>query len=140
MTVGILFSEAHVNVDNRWLKSRHQPPLVLTPLLAFLALAFCGCNAEGRRGPSRPLTSEELRGRDVFQADCSQCHNAYKKEPLQGPPLVGLFRHKEMPSGIPATDQHVRDTILLGRRNMPPFNSLIDEKQLNDLTAFLHTL
>jgi hypothetical protein len=45
-----------------------------------------------------------------------------------------------MPSGIPATDPHVRDTIMLGRRNMPRFNGALDEAQLSDLMAFLHTL
>lgn len=128
-----------MNVDNRWLRSLYQPPLLLISLLALLALACSGCTAEGR-GPTRPLNTEELRGRDVFQANCSQCHNAYKKEPLQGPPLVALFRNKEMPSGIPATDPHVRDTIMLGRRNMPRFNGALDEAQLSDLMAFLHTL
>jgi len=29
---------------------------------------------------------------------------------------------------------------MTGRRNMPPFNAVLDEKQLNDLMAFLHTL
>jgi mono/diheme cytochrome c family protein len=108
-------------------------------LLVILALIVSGCSAEGS-GSARPLNAQELRGRDLFQAACSQCHNAYKKEPLQGPPVVGLFRKKEMPSGIPATDPHVRDTILLGRRNMPPFNGMLDDRQLSDLMAFLHTL
>jgi len=139
LAIGILFSEANINVDNRCLKNLHQPHLHLIPLLALLAFSLCGCSAEGKR-PTHPLSDAELRGRDVFQTDCSECHNAYKKEPLQGPPLVALFHNKELPSGIPATDQHVRDTIQLGRRNMPAFNNLIDEKQLSDLMAFLHTL
>jgi len=121
------------------LRSRYQSRLFLIALLVLSALGWFGCSAEGK-GPTHPLNAAELRGRDVFQADCSECHNAYKKEPLQGPPLVAIFRHKELPSGIPATEQHVRDTILLGRRNMPAFNNLIDEKQLSDLMAFLHTL
>ena len=54
--------------------------------------------------------------------------------------MVGVFRRRELPSGIPATDQHVRDTILLGRRNMPPFNALLDDEQVNELLSFLHTL
>ena len=54
--------------------------------------------------------------------------------------MLGVFRKKELPSGIPATDQHVRETIVLGRRNMPPFNALLDDQQLNELLAYLHTL
>jgi len=86
------------------------------------------------------LTIEERHGQEVFETSCAICHNAYKKEPLQGPPLVGMFRKQTLPSGMPATDEHVRDTILTGRRNMPPFNVILDEKQLSDLMAFLHTL
>ena len=88
----------------------------------------------------RTLNAQELRGRDIFQANCALCHNAYKKEPLQGPPLVGVFQKQELPSGMPATDRHVRDTIITGRRNMPSFNGILDEKQVDDLLAFLHTL
>jgi len=51
-----------------------------------------------------------------------------------------MFRKQALPSGMPATDPHVRETIMTGRRNMPPFNAVLDEKQLNDLMAFLHTL
>jgi mono/diheme cytochrome c family protein len=86
------------------------------------------------------LTVEEQRGRDLFQTNCAICHNAYEKEPLQGPPVVGIFRKQELPSGMPATDQHVHDVILLGRRNMPPFNGILDEAQVDELIAFLHTL
>jgi mono/diheme cytochrome c family protein len=115
--------------------------LAVVPVCAVATLAFfataCNSNSSAR---SRPLTAQEQRGREVFFANCAICHNAYKKEPLQGPPLVGAFRKQELPSGIPATDEHVRDTILLGRRNMPSFNGILDEKQVNELLAFLHTL
>jgi mono/diheme cytochrome c family protein len=107
-------------------------------LLAF-AFICCGCQSNSA-GLSRPLTPEEQHGRQVFQANCAICHNAYKREPLQGPPLVGVFHKKELPSGMPATDQHVRDTVMMGRRNMPAFNSLLDDRQLQDLLSYLHTL
>ncbi|HWY71796.1 MAG TPA: cytochrome c [Terriglobales bacterium] len=86
------------------------------------------------------MSIEEQHGREVYETSCAICHNAYKKEPLQGPALIGMFRKQALPSGMPATDEHVRDTILTGRRNMPPFNVVLDERQLNDLMAFLHTL
>lgn len=53
---------------------------------------------------------------------------------------MGVFRKQELPSGMPTTDQHVHDVILLGRRNMPPFNGILDENQVDELIAFLHTL
>ena len=119
--------------------SRRSKYLLQAALLGALAVSSSACNSNSS-GQDRPLSAQEQHGRDIFQTNCAICHNAYKKEPLQGPPLVGLFRKKELPSGIPATDQHVRDTILLGRRNMPPFNVLLDDQQLNELLAYLHTL
>jgi len=111
--------------------------LLLAPVI--VVLGFAACNAKASKA-QRPLTAQELRGRDVFAANCAVCHNAYKQEPLQGPPLVGMFSRQALPSGLPATDEHVRNTIVSGRRNMPPFNGVLDDKQIDDLLAFLHTL
>jgi mono/diheme cytochrome c family protein len=123
------------------LRSRFQslllPFVLLAPSFTLLSLLACNSNSSAKSGP---LTAQEQRGRDLFQANCAICHNPYKNEPLQGPPLVRVFRKPELPSGIPATDEHVRDTILTGRRNMPPFSDLLDEQQINELLAFLHTL
>jgi len=41
---------------------------------------------------------------------------------------------------MPATDEHVRRTIVSGRKNMPPFDKVLDDDQLNDVIAYLHTL
>jgi mono/diheme cytochrome c family protein len=135
---GSPLSKEGATIDNSWLRSSFQNLLLSAPLLCLSALVLCACNASGAK--PRPLTEQEQRGRDVYASNCAQCHNAYKREPLQGPPLVGLFKKEEMPSGIPATDRHVRDTILTGRRNMPPFNQVLDDNQLTDLMSFLHTL
>ena len=105
--------------------------------VSLLGLIACTPKSSTR---SRPLTPQEQSGRDLFQAYCAICHNAYKQEPLQGPSLQAMFRKQALPSGLPATDAHVRDTILTGRRNMPPFNTLLDDQQIADLLAFLHTL
>ncbi|HKT24472.1 MAG TPA: cytochrome c [Terriglobales bacterium] len=111
----------------------------LLPAVLILVLGFAGCSAKTSK-PPRPLTVQEVRGREIFAANCAVCHNAYKQEPLQGPPLVGMFSRQALPSGLPATDEHVRTTILSGRRNMPPFNGVLDDKQIDDVMAFLHTL
>ena len=111
----------------------------LLPASLIVVLGFAACNSKSSK-PPRPLTAQELRGREIFAANCAVCHNAYKQEPLQGPPLVGMFSKQALPSGLPATDEHVRNTVDSGRRNMPPFNGVLDDKQIDDLLAFLHTL
>lgn len=123
-------------IDNSQLRTHHQ--LLLPAIFCLTALCFTACSASS--SAPRALTVQEQQGRNVYETSCAVCHNAYTKEPLQGPALVGMFRKQALPSGMPATDEHVRDTILIGRRNMPPFNIVLDEKQLNDLMAFLHTL
>jgi len=133
---GSLFKNA-TDADNRWLRRPFQ--FSLLPASLILVLGFAACNRKSSK-PSRPLTAQELRGREIFAANCAICHNAYKQEPLQGPPLVGMFSKRALPSGMPATDEHVRNTIVSGRRNMPPFNGVLDDKQIDDLLAFLHTL
>ena len=136
LTCRLLFKSAD-DPDNRWLSRPFQFLFFLASPI--LALGLSACNGKPSK-PPRPLTAQELRGREIFAANCAVCHNAYKQEPLQGPPLVGMFSKQSLPSGLPATDEHVRTTIVSGRRNMPPFNGVLDDKQVDDVLAFLHTL
>lgn len=58
----------------------------------------------------------------------------------QGPSLKGLYKKKSLPSGAPANDERVRDTILMGRPNMPGYQYVFTDEQVTDLIAYLHTL
>jgi mono/diheme cytochrome c family protein len=123
------------------LRSRFQPSLLLvtgSSLLVIALLFAAGCNSESKAAPPK-LTAQQERGRQAFQANCAVCHNAYKNEPLQGPPLVNLYK-KDLPSGKPPTDPRVRESIMLGRNTMPAFNLLLSDDQVNDLIAYLHSL
>ncbi|HEX5233772.1 MAG TPA: cytochrome c [Silvibacterium sp.] len=86
------------------------------------------------------LTPQETRGRAVFVNDCARCHNANNERSLHGPGLQGLFKLKYLPSGAPANDDRVTYAIMHGRSMMPAFGNTMDEEQLNDLLAYLHTL
>jgi mono/diheme cytochrome c family protein len=131
--------EITTTVDNSWLRPLTHSLLLRATLLVSFALATASCDSASSKS-EYALTATENHGRLIYQANCAICHNPYKKEPLQGPPMVGVFRKKELPSGIPVTDAHVRDTILLGRRNMPTFKGLLSDQQIDDLLAYLHTL
>lgn len=106
---------------------------------AALLCLILGCSSNDS-GQKRPLTAQETRGEKVFHANCAVCHQATKSEALNGPSLMGLYKKQTMPSGTPATDARVRDVIVYGKRMMPGFNMALDDQQVNDLIAYLHTL
>ena len=108
-------------------------------LLLCEALAF-GCSRSNLDyGPA--FASAETRGSTVYDRNCAPCHDANNLQLLKPPPkLRGLFQRRTLPSGAPATDAQVRQTILTGRGIMPPFARTLDHKQINDLLKYLHTL
>ena len=108
---------------------------------ALLLFVVAGCRAP--LPPSKPLsqlTPQEMRGHVLFVHDCERCHNANNQRSLHGPGLQGLFKLKYLPSGAPANDDRVSYAITHGRGMMPAFGNTMDEEQLSDLLAYLHTL
>jgi mono/diheme cytochrome c family protein len=109
---------------------------------AAAALCFlAGCRSP--LPPSKPLSelnAQEMRGRKTFVADCARCHNANNVQALHGPGLQALYKQKYLPSGAPANDDRVTAVILHGHGLMPAFGNTMDEQQLDDLLAYLHTL
>ncbi|MGH9716255.1 MAG: c-type cytochrome [Candidatus Acidiferrales bacterium] len=86
------------------------------------------------------LNVQQSFGRVVFQTDCAACHYAYSSSGLKGPGLKGLFRKKYLPSGLPANDRFVEQTIVNGRGMMPGQGGVLTDQQLANLMAYLHTL
>ena len=104
------------------------------------AILLAGCH---RLPPSKPLselTPTEVRGYNVYQQQCAQCHNANSEKPLHGPGLQGVFKKPYLPSGAPANDDRVRAAIAQGRNMMPAYGNVLNDQQMNDLLAYLHTL
>lgn len=112
-------------------------------VMAILATSLITSGCRPKLPPSKPLaelTSQEANGYAVFQSHCSRCHYANSEEGFHGPGLQGLYKEKYLPSGAPANDDRVTSAILHGRGMMPAFGNDLDEQQLNDLIAYLHTL
>jgi mono/diheme cytochrome c family protein len=107
--------------------------LGLVALSSAIAAFSAGC------GPD-PLTRQQLQGLALYHQRCAHCHEdndlALKKVP---PDLHGIFNHKTLPSGIPATDAAVRSNVLTGRGMMPGFAGRFDDEQMAALLAYLHT-
>jgi mono/diheme cytochrome c family protein len=105
---------------------------------AALALAETGCQSLPPSKPAVEWTAQEARGAAVFQAKCARCHYPTTTSALHGPGLQAITKVKAMPSGAPPTDERISTVILHGRLMMPAVP--IEDDQLRDLLAYLHTL
>jgi mono/diheme cytochrome c family protein len=108
--------------------------------LLIVACALVGCKSTPPPGPLEQLNAQQMHGHTVFQARCAQCHYDRKDKPLHGPPMVGVFKRPSLPSGAPANDERVTATILHGHGLMPAMGNTMDQQDLDDLLAYLHTL
>ena len=114
---------------------------VLTPALILalvLAAALAGCRSLPPSKPAALWTPEEARGAQLYQLKCARCHYPTTTHGLHGPGLQALTKVKSMPSGAPPTDERLTQVILRGRLEMPA--TPLDDGQLSDLLAYLHTL
>ena len=105
---------------------------------AGLAIGAAGCRSLPPSKPESQFTPEEARGATVYQAKCARCHYPTTTRPLNGPGLQALTKIKAMPSGAPPTDERLTAVTLHGRQMMPA--TPLDEQQMQDLLAYLHTL
>lgn len=101
-------------------------------------MAMAGCKPLPPSKPSSQWTPEEAQGAQVYQAHCARCHYPTTTSGLHGPGLQALTKLKAMPSGAPPTDERLTAVILRGRGEMPPTS--LDDQQLQNLLAYLHTL
>ncbi len=103
-------------------------------MASVLGFGLVGCHS-----PST-LTPQEAAGKHLYEVRCAHCHEdndlALKKVP---PDLHGVFDHKTLPSGVPATDEAVRLNVLTGKGMMPSFAGRFTEEQMAALLAYLHT-
>jgi mono/diheme cytochrome c family protein len=115
--------------------------VVVLPALLLLSLA-CGCNNDtsSKSDAALGLSSQQANGRQLYRQTCAPCHDAHSVPGQNGPSLHSLFKNTFLPSGLPANERFVRQTILNGRNMMPAAGSALSPQQLDDLLAYLHTL
>jgi mono/diheme cytochrome c family protein len=112
----------------------------LLVLVGILAFSFAGCQKSNNSAVAATINPATQRGERVFNMQCAVCHNAHSREPLHGPGFEGLVKHPELPSGRPATDDNIRETIVNGRNMMPPLGRALDEQQIHDVIEYVKTL
>jgi mono/diheme cytochrome c family protein len=114
----------------------------LWSLLAFALVFLAGCEAERRKSDAElGLNAQQANGRKLFDTYCDRCHNPYSTRGRQGPGLKAVFQKPYLAvSGIPANDARVGEIIRIGRGKMEGFSNVLNEQQLQDMLAYLHTL
>lgn len=111
--------------------------LLLVACAALLA-TLSGCKSLPPSKPESEWTPEEARGAAVFHEACAKCHYPTSTHGLHGPGLQAITKVKAMPSGAPPTDERLTAVILHGHGTMP--GTTLDDRQLQDLLAYLHSL
>jgi mono/diheme cytochrome c family protein len=112
--------------------------IALPVCAAGLAIGLAGCKQLPPSKPASEWTVQEARGAAVFQQGCARCHYPTSTHGLNGPGLQAITKMKAMPSGAPPTDERLAALILRGHGMMPA--TPLDDQQLQDLLAYLHTL
>jgi len=109
--------------------------------IAQYATLLAGLSAFSLLSTACSVSASAERGQELFDLHCALCHEGPTPDLKKQPPrLEHLFAAKQLPSGAPATDAQVRKTIVEGLRTMPAFDKRLNEQELNDLVAYLHTL
>jgi mono/diheme cytochrome c family protein len=113
----------------------------IAAVLFSAATLFAGCESNRvKSNEELGLNQQQAAGRAIFDHYCSACHSAYSSSSGKGPSLKNLFSKQFLPSGLPANDRFVEQTIGGGRGMMPAFDGALTPDQLSSLLAYLHTL
>jgi mono/diheme cytochrome c family protein len=111
-------------------------------VLAIVAAALAGCGPDKTKESDAQLglNAQQAEGRQIYNQRCAACHYAYSSRGSKGPSLEGMFKRKYLPSGLPANDRFVTQTIVNGRGMMPAVAYGLTDEQLRALLAYLRTL
>ncbi|MGA9042479.1 MAG: cytochrome c [Terriglobales bacterium] len=103
---------------------------------------FTACDVERRKSDAElGLTPQQGAGRRIYDDNCDRCHEPYSTRGKKGPGMKGVFQHQYLElSGMPANDARVTDIVRMGRDKMPGFSQALNQQQITDLLAYMHTL
>ena len=104
-------------------------------IAASTALALAGVSALAQS------KGDAMRGKDVFESNCSVCHNADSTERKMGPGLKGLFKRDTLANKKKVSDASVLEMIEKGSpTGMPGFADQLSDQEKADVIAYLKTL
>lgn len=105
---------------------------------SFVVLALAAAMATGAAAADKKA-GDAAKGKDVFDEQCSVCHDATGTEKKTGPALKGLFKKAKMADGKAVNEANVRARIHDGGNGMPPFEDLKGD-DLDNLIAYLKSI
>jgi mono/diheme cytochrome c family protein len=74
------------------------------------------------------------RGREIFYYKCWFCHNEFTRN---APQLTGLYQRGTLLSGLPVTDENVKNRIRNGGENMAAYKYTLSDADIDDLVSFV---
>jgi mono/diheme cytochrome c family protein len=118
------------------------PVLLAAVATIAILVTTVACDVERRKSDAElGLNAQQSAGRKIYDAECDRCHEPYSTRGKKGPGLKGVFKSKYLSlSGLPANDERVTDIVRLGRNEMPGYSQKLNQQDLQDLLAYLHTL
>src|SRR5579862_692918 len=100
-------------------------------LLSAGAILFGGSSLFAQKGDAKA-------GKEVFENNCSVCHNSDSTEVKMGPGLKGLFKRAKMSTtGKAPTDANVLEKIEMGGNGMPGYADILSAEEKANVVAFL---
>ena len=116
--------------------------LLTLATLSVLVSGLAGCQAQRRKSDAElGRNPQQIAGRKVYDNYCDRCHEPYSSSGKQGPPLKGVYSKPYLPlSGLPANDERVGEIIKFGRSKMNGYAQILNQQQIDDLLAYMHTL
>jgi mono/diheme cytochrome c family protein len=109
-------------------------------------LLTVGCAAVLAASPAvfgqakKAAAGDATKGQDVFESNCSVCHNADSTEKKTGPGLKGLFKKEKLNNGKKPTEANIRAIINTGGNGMPSYSDMLTDDEKNDVVAYLKSL
>lgn len=114
--------------------------IAVTCLAAMLSGSALLAQEKGKGKGKGAAAGNVANGKEVFEANCSVCHNADSEERKMGPGLKGVSKHPKLANGEAVTDASITKFINEGGNGMPAFGDILTPGEKADVLAFLKSL
>jgi mono/diheme cytochrome c family protein len=117
-------------------------PCLCASVVSAVLLVLPACEVERRKSDTElGLNPQQAAGRRLYDDTCARCHEPYSSRGKKGPSMKGVFKQQYLSlSGLPANDERVGEIVRNGRARMEGFGRVLDDQQVRDLLAYMHTL